>query len=59
MSTVDPADDDELRRQAIRRADAKLGFGLVAHGVSVYAFSPTLREDMIAREMERLRGGRR
>jgi hypothetical protein len=95
--TVSPAyDEDDLRRQAVRRAKAKLGFrghlitygvvnlglaalnlmtmpghlwfqwslfgwgiGVVAHGVSVYAVSPTLREDMIEKEMQRLRATRR
>ncbi len=90
----DPASQDDLRRKAVRRANAKLGFrthliafmlvnlglavlnlvtspgylwfpwplfgwgvGLLAHGLSVYGVSSSLREEMIARELERLREG--
>jgi hypothetical protein len=90
--TIEPMSEEEMRRKAVRRAHAKLGFrthltvyvivnfglaalnlatyshylwfpwaaagwgiGLVAHGVSVYLGGSNLREQMIAKEMERLR----
>ncbi len=90
MTDIRP--DEELRRAATRRADAKIGFrahalvyvlvnlgltalnlltspghlwflwpmagwgiGLLAHGLSVYGVTSIGREEMIAKEMERLR----
>ena len=90
--TIEPMSEEEMRRKAVRRAHAKLGFrthltvyvivnlglaalnlvtsphhlwflwaasgwgiGLLAHGVSVYFGGSNLREQMIAKEMERLR----
>ena len=84
--------EEDLRRTAARRADAKIGFrghllvyglvnaglaalnliaspghlwffwpmvgwgvGLLAHGLSVYGVTSIGREEMIAKEMERLR----
>ena len=88
----EPMTEEEMRRKAVRRAHAKLGFrshlvtyvivnlglaalnlatfhhylwflwaaagwgiGLIAHGVSVYLDGSNLREQMIAKELERLR----
>lgn len=36
-------------------AAAGWGIGLIAHGVAVYLDDPNLREQMIAKELERLR----
>ena len=92
MTMTDMRSDEELRRAATRRADAKIGFrthalvyvlvnlgltalnlltspghiwflwpmvgwgiGLMAHGLSVYGVTSIGREEMIAKEMERLR----